>query len=88
MSIVVLWDLDLGNIKATPYIELRVASPLLPPPLKDANHYPPLPGTSFPGLYSIGSSHVQNLRQLRSTNDPTLMSLASTTHTTLRPSIY
>ncbi|KAH7872217.1 uncharacterized protein C8R40DRAFT_1173947 [Lentinula edodes] len=52
MSIVLLWDLDLGNIEASHYVQLRAASPLPPPPL------PPLPGTSFPGSHSIGSSHV------------------------------
>ncbi|KAJ3809421.1 hypothetical protein F5876DRAFT_77788 [Lentinula aff. lateritia] len=53
-----LWDLTLGNVKAIPYVELRVASPLPPPPLEDADRYPPLPGTSFPGLYTTGSSLV------------------------------
>ncbi|KAJ3803874.1 hypothetical protein F5876DRAFT_84239 [Lentinula aff. lateritia] len=62
MSIVLPWDLDRGNIKAISYVELCVASPLLPPPLEDVNRYP-----HFPGLYSIGSSHVRNPHQLRST---------------------
>ncbi|KAJ3911099.1 hypothetical protein F5877DRAFT_86479 [Lentinula edodes] len=31
------WDLDLGNVEATPYIELRAASPLQPPTLKDVH---------------------------------------------------
>ncbi|KAJ3803878.1 hypothetical protein F5876DRAFT_84229 [Lentinula aff. lateritia] len=44
-SIVLLWDLDLGNVKATPYVELHVASPLIPPPLEDASCYPHFPGT-------------------------------------------
>ncbi|KAJ3884938.1 hypothetical protein GG344DRAFT_83320 [Lentinula edodes] len=30
-----LWDLDLGNVEATPYVKLRAASPLQPPTLKD-----------------------------------------------------
>ncbi|KAJ3858231.1 hypothetical protein EV359DRAFT_88054 [Lentinula novae-zelandiae] len=58
MSIVALWDLALGNVKASHHIHLCIASPLLPPPLEDINHYLPLPGTSFPGSHSIGSSHL------------------------------
>ncbi|KAJ3858408.1 hypothetical protein EV359DRAFT_87795 [Lentinula novae-zelandiae] len=34
-----LWDLNLGNVEATPYVELRIASPLLPPPLEVYNSY-------------------------------------------------
>ncbi|KAJ3806676.1 hypothetical protein F5876DRAFT_80453 [Lentinula aff. lateritia] len=39
-----LWDLDLGNVEAIPYVKLCVASPLLPPPLEDVNRYPHFPG--------------------------------------------
>ncbi|KAJ3910977.1 hypothetical protein F5877DRAFT_86686 [Lentinula edodes] len=52
MSIILLWDLNLGNVEAIPYIKLCVTSPLLPPPLEDVNRYP-----HFPGLHYIGSSH-------------------------------
>ncbi|KAJ4492150.1 hypothetical protein C8J55DRAFT_556587 [Lentinula edodes] len=34
---ITLWDLDLGNAEATPYIELRAASPLPPPTLEDVH---------------------------------------------------
>ncbi|KAJ3910970.1 hypothetical protein F5877DRAFT_86693 [Lentinula edodes] len=39
-----LWDLDLGNVKAIPYVKLHAASPLLPPPLEDISHYHHFPG--------------------------------------------
>ncbi|KAJ3884127.1 hypothetical protein GG344DRAFT_84528 [Lentinula edodes] len=32
-----LWDLDLGNVKATPYVQLRTTSPLQPPTLEDVH---------------------------------------------------
>ncbi|GAW00502.1 hypothetical protein LENED_002026 [Lentinula edodes] len=32
-----LWDLDLGNVEATPYLKLRVTSPLPPPTLEDVH---------------------------------------------------
>ncbi|KAJ3845592.1 hypothetical protein EV368DRAFT_90513 [Lentinula lateritia] len=52
------WRIDgKGNVEA-PYVQLCAASPLPPPLLEDANRCPPLPGTSFPGSHSIGSSHV------------------------------
>ncbi|KAJ3803725.1 hypothetical protein F5876DRAFT_84593 [Lentinula aff. lateritia] len=44
-SLLELWDIDLGNVEATPYVELHVASPLIPPPLEDASRYPHFPGT-------------------------------------------
>ncbi|KAJ3911011.1 hypothetical protein F5877DRAFT_86627 [Lentinula edodes] len=52
------WDLDLGNVEATPYVELRAASPLQPPTLK----HPPLSPSSqdlpsrayiFSGAYTL-----------------------------------
>ncbi|KAJ3912740.1 hypothetical protein F5877DRAFT_84496 [Lentinula edodes] len=33
-----LWDLDLGNVEAPPYVQLHATSPLPPPLLEDANH--------------------------------------------------
>ncbi|KAJ3870915.1 hypothetical protein F5051DRAFT_446930 [Lentinula edodes] len=48
----VLWDLNLGNIKATTYVELCAASPLQPPTLKDVHLQAPVPGTSPTGRIS------------------------------------
>ncbi|KAJ3845998.1 hypothetical protein EV368DRAFT_89748 [Lentinula lateritia] len=33
-----LWDLDLGNVEATPYVKLRAASPLQPPTCHNSQH--------------------------------------------------
>ncbi|KAJ3806685.1 hypothetical protein F5876DRAFT_80436 [Lentinula aff. lateritia] len=41
-----LRDLDLGNVEATSYVELHVASPLQPPTLEDIH-----PQAQFPGIY-------------------------------------
>ncbi|KAJ3870832.1 hypothetical protein F5051DRAFT_447068 [Lentinula edodes] len=49
MPTALLWDLSLGNIKATSYVELLVASPLPPPTLEDVHLQPPVPGTSPSG---------------------------------------
>ncbi|KAJ3872672.1 hypothetical protein F5051DRAFT_444968 [Lentinula edodes] len=38
-----LWDLDLGDIKASHHIHPCIASLLPPPLLEDTNHSPPLP---------------------------------------------
>ncbi|KAJ3858954.1 hypothetical protein EV359DRAFT_86980, partial [Lentinula novae-zelandiae] len=43
-----LWDLHLSNVEATPYVELRAASPLPPPILGDVHPQTPVPGTSPP----------------------------------------
>ncbi|KAH7877291.1 uncharacterized protein C8R40DRAFT_1168633 [Lentinula edodes] len=43
-----LWDLDLSNVKATPHVELRIASPLTPPTLKDVHPQAQSPGTYPP----------------------------------------
>ncbi|KAJ3808700.1 hypothetical protein F5876DRAFT_78473 [Lentinula aff. lateritia] len=61
-----LWDLNPGNVEATPYIELRAASPLQPPTLEDIHLYAPAPGTSPPG-------HIpsQELTHSRSTSTTT-----------------
>ncbi|KAJ4492321.1 hypothetical protein C8R41DRAFT_920092 [Lentinula lateritia] len=34
-----LWDLALGNVKASHHVHLCIASPLPPPPPEDTNHY-------------------------------------------------
>ncbi|KAJ3870601.1 hypothetical protein F5051DRAFT_447438 [Lentinula edodes] len=47
-----LWDLDLGNVEATPYVKLRAASPLQPPTLEDVHLQAPVPGTSPPSEYN------------------------------------
>ncbi|KAJ3914154.1 hypothetical protein F5877DRAFT_83071 [Lentinula edodes] len=47
-----LWDLDPGNVEATPHIELHAASPLPPPILEDVHLEVPVPGTSPPGHIS------------------------------------
>ncbi|KAH7874978.1 uncharacterized protein C8R40DRAFT_1171077 [Lentinula edodes] len=50
-----LWDLDLGNVEATPYVKLGTASPSPPPPLEDVCRYPPLPGTSSQAHTLLGA---------------------------------
>ncbi|KAJ3804917.1 hypothetical protein F5876DRAFT_82426 [Lentinula aff. lateritia] len=52
-----LWDLDLGNVEAIPYVELRTASPLLPPPLEDARRYPHFPGPPS-RAYTLSGAHT------------------------------
>ncbi|KAJ3884420.1 hypothetical protein GG344DRAFT_84058 [Lentinula edodes] len=44
-----LRDLDLSNVKATSHVELRIASPLPPPTLKDNHPQAQSPGTYPPG---------------------------------------
>ncbi|KAJ3803485.1 hypothetical protein F5876DRAFT_85238 [Lentinula aff. lateritia] len=80
MSIVLLWDLDLGNIEATPYVELRIASPLIPPTLGDVSRYPHFPGPPSQLILHRGLSH---LKPTSTTiyNDPTLTFLTVTIHT-------
>ncbi|KAJ3804569.1 hypothetical protein F5876DRAFT_82944 [Lentinula aff. lateritia] len=39
-----LRDLDLANVEAIPYVELRIASPLPPPMLEDVRLYLHFPG--------------------------------------------
>ncbi|KAJ3885375.1 hypothetical protein GG344DRAFT_82775 [Lentinula edodes] len=71
-----LWDLNLCNVKATPYVKLHVASPLLPPP-------PPPPG-SIP-YWELSHSRPPSTMIY---NDPTLTFLASTAHTMQHSYVY
>ncbi|KAJ3805549.1 hypothetical protein F5876DRAFT_81661 [Lentinula aff. lateritia] len=82
-----LWDLDLGNVKAIPYTKLRVASPLLPPPLEDVNRYPTSQDL-LPGLILYWELSHLKPTSITIYNDPTLTFLASTTHTTPCSYIY
>ncbi|KAJ3898335.1 hypothetical protein F5879DRAFT_994908 [Lentinula edodes] len=52
MLTALLWDLSLGNVEATSYVKLLVASPLPPPTLEDVHLQPPVPGTSPSGEYN------------------------------------
>ncbi|KAJ3858582.1 hypothetical protein EV359DRAFT_87510 [Lentinula novae-zelandiae] len=72
-----LWDLNLSNVKAIPYVELCTASPLLPPPLEDARRYPHFPGPPSRAYTLSGLTHS---RPTPTTiyNDPTLTALTST----------
>ncbi|KAJ3884250.1 hypothetical protein GG344DRAFT_84319 [Lentinula edodes] len=76
MSIILLWDLDLHNVKATPYVKLLAASPL-PPPL-----LPPTSQDLLPGLTLYWELSHLKLTPSTSYNDPTLMFLATTVCTT------
>ncbi|KAJ4463614.1 hypothetical protein C8R41DRAFT_927319 [Lentinula lateritia] len=59
-----LRDLDLGNIEAASYIELRTASPLQPPTLEDVH-----PRSQSPGTYPPGHISSQELRpSIRNSN--------------------
>ncbi|KAJ3803576.1 hypothetical protein F5876DRAFT_84989 [Lentinula aff. lateritia] len=52
-----LRDLDLGNVEAASYVELRTASPLQPPTLEDVH-----PRSQSPGTYPPGRISSQELR--------------------------
>ncbi|KAJ3808579.1 hypothetical protein F5876DRAFT_78588 [Lentinula aff. lateritia] len=78
-----LWDLELGNVKATPYVRLRVASPLLPPPLEDVNCYPHFPGPPSRAYTLSGALTFKTPHQLQSTTILTI-----TTHTIQRSYVY
>ncbi|KAJ3803752.1 hypothetical protein F5876DRAFT_84527 [Lentinula aff. lateritia] len=52
-----LRDLDLGNVKAASYVELRTASPLQPPTLEGVH-----PRSQSPGTYPPGRISSQELR--------------------------
>ncbi|KAJ3884598.1 hypothetical protein GG344DRAFT_83796 [Lentinula edodes] len=55
MSIVALWDLDLGNVGASPRIQPSAAPLLPPPPLEDINHHLHLPGPLSQALTLLGA---------------------------------
>ncbi|KAJ4495005.1 hypothetical protein C8J55DRAFT_554614 [Lentinula edodes] len=64
-----LWDLNLGNVEATPYIELRAASPLLLPTLEDVPPKPQFPGPPpqayiFSGAYTLQTHSLYDLFDL------------------------
>ncbi|KAJ3804133.1 hypothetical protein F5876DRAFT_83715 [Lentinula aff. lateritia] len=61
-----LRDLDLGNVEATSYVELRIASPLQPPTLEDVH-----PRAQSPGTYPPGRISSQELRHSRPTSNTT-----------------
>ncbi|KAJ3858821.1 hypothetical protein EV359DRAFT_87160 [Lentinula novae-zelandiae] len=50
-----LRDLDLGNVEATPYVELHTASPLLPPTLADVHPHLLFPGPPSWAYTSLGA---------------------------------
>ncbi|KAJ3858236.1 hypothetical protein EV359DRAFT_88047 [Lentinula novae-zelandiae] len=61
-----LRDLDLGNVKAIPYVELCTASPLLPPMLEDIHLYlhspgPPSRAYTPSGALTFGTHFSYNL---------------------------
>ncbi|KAJ3803667.1 hypothetical protein F5876DRAFT_84755 [Lentinula aff. lateritia] len=61
-----LRDLDLANVEAIPYIELRIASPLLPPMLEDVRLYLHFPGPSSQaytpsGALTSGTHYIYDL---------------------------
>ncbi|KAJ3884608.1 hypothetical protein GG344DRAFT_83773 [Lentinula edodes] len=87
MSIILLWDPDLGNIEAIPYVKLRVASSLIPPPLKDVNCYPHFSGPPS-GLILYWELSRSKPTSTTIYNNPTLTFIASTTHTTQHSYIY
>ncbi|KAJ3921728.1 hypothetical protein F5877DRAFT_75965 [Lentinula edodes] len=55
-----LRDLDLSNVEATSHVELRIASPLPPPTLKDVH-----PQAQSPGTYPHGRIPSQELTPSR-----------------------
>ncbi|KAJ4464559.1 hypothetical protein C8J55DRAFT_562373 [Lentinula edodes] len=65
-----LWDLDLGNIEATSYVELRIASPLQPPTLEDVH-----PRAQSPGTYPPERIPTQELRPSRPISNTTYLIL-------------
>ncbi|KAJ3803790.1 hypothetical protein F5876DRAFT_84431 [Lentinula aff. lateritia] len=71
-----LWDLDLGNVKASPYVRLRATSLLPPPPL------PPTSRDLLSGLTPYWELSRPKLTPSTSYNDPTLTFLATTICTT------
>ncbi|KAJ3911585.1 hypothetical protein F5877DRAFT_85773 [Lentinula edodes] len=77
-----LRDLDLGNVEATPHVELRIASPLPPPTLEDVHPQAQPPGDlsslayPFSGAYTLETQ--LHIRPTQSYIDV----LASTTPTT------
>ncbi|KAJ3884356.1 hypothetical protein GG344DRAFT_84154 [Lentinula edodes] len=75
-------DLDLSNVEATPHVELRIASLLLPPTLEDVHPQAQSPGTYPPGR--IPSRELTTLKPISIYNlfDSYIDVLASTTPTT------
>ncbi|KAJ3804281.1 Hsp70 protein-domain-containing protein [Lentinula aff. lateritia] len=66
-----LRDLDLGNVEATPYVELRAASPLPPPLLENASHYSPTSWDLLPRLTLYQELSHLKLPSTTSYNNPT-----------------
>ncbi|KAJ3859747.1 hypothetical protein EV359DRAFT_86070 [Lentinula novae-zelandiae] len=65
-----LWDPDLGNVEATPYIELRAASPL--PPLSPSFRDLPSRAYIFSGAYTLKTHSLYDLFDLTLTFYPNM----------------